>query len=205
MLEPNPDKYEIINSKIKEIKAYSDSNIIYYPLAVGSQTGRSKLHCFSGRSSGLASILKPNTSRIRDNYGRDSLELSSHGGGVDKPYFEHLIYISTLNKIVRRHREFKHADLLVIDTQGYELEVLYGFKTYIKNVKSIDLEVTIDKELSFYENNPSEKECSDFLENYGFNCDITVASFWGHAGHGRLLYRNRKWQDPKFKVRLKFN
>ena len=84
--------------------------------------------------------------------------------------------------------EFSCPDLLVVDTQGFELEVLKGFQRYLK-VKSIDLEVTRNKKFEYYENNPSESECTSFLEGFGFQPDFSVSS-WGKAQHGRLLYRN---------------
>ena len=191
LLEPNPDKYDIINSRIKEVERISNSNIVFYPIAAGSKSGRSTLTSFSGRSSGLASILKPKFDHIQATFGRDPLELASNGGGVDKPSFEHTIYISTLSKIVQKNLIFQHVDLLVVDTQGFELEVLRGFSEYLKNIKSIDLEVTRNKEFCFYENNPSELECSSFLSEYGFVPDFSISSFWGDAQHGRLLYRNQ--------------
>lgn len=191
LLEPNPDKYSIITSRIKEVEKMSDSNIIFYPLAAGSKNGKSTLTSFSGRSSGLASILKPKFDHIQATFGRDPLELACNGGGVDTPSFEYTIYISTLNKIISKHLDFKYIDLIVIDTQGFELEVLKGFSNYLKNTKSIDLEVTRNNEAGFYENNPSESECSSFLKNYGFEPDFSISSFWGDAQHGRLLYRNK--------------
>lgn len=190
LMEPNPDKYLIINSRVKEMRQRSDANILFYPLAAGSKIGKSILTSFCGRSSGLASILKPKFDRIQATFGQDPLELSQNGGGVDKPSFEHIIYLSTLSKIVDKHMEFSRPDLLVIDTQGFELEVLRGFKKYLRNVKSIDLEVTRNKEYEYYENSPSESDCTAFLEEYEFRPDFSISSFWGDAQHGRLLYRN---------------
>ena len=194
LMEPNPDKYSIITSKIKDVQEVSESNIIFYPLAAGSTNGQSTLTSFSGRSSGLASLLKPKFDHIQATFGRDPLELACNGGGVDAPSFEHTIYISTLNKIIAKHVDFEYIDLIVIDTQGFELEVLKGFSKYLKNTKSIDLEVTKNKEVGFYENNPSESECSSFLKKYGFEPDYSISSFWGEAQHGRLLYRNKTIQ-----------
>ena len=191
LLEPNPDKFKIIASRIKEVQQISESTITFYPLAAGSNTGRSTLTSFSGRSSGLASILKPKLDYIKSTFGRDPAELARNVGGVDRPSFEHIIYISTLNKLVQRIKVFQHVDLLVVDTQGFELEVLKGFSNFLANVKSIDLEVTRNKEFVFYEKNPSEEECSVFLNEFGFNPDFSISSFWGDAQHGRLLYRNR--------------
>lgn len=192
LLEPNPDKYNIITSRIKEVEKISDSTILFYPIAAGFKSGKSTLTSFSGRSSGLASILKPKINHIKATFGRDPLELACNGGGVDKPSFEHTIYISTLSKVVQRHPHFQFVDLLVVDTQGFELEVLKGFSKYLKDIKSIDLEVTRNKEMGFYEHNPSESECSAFLLDYGFAPDFAISSFWGEAQHGRLLYRNKQ-------------
>lgn len=192
LMEPNPDKYSIINSKIQKVSAKTDSNIVFYPLAAGSKTGKDTLTSFHGRSSGLASILKPKVSLIRETFGRDSLELSCNGGGVDQPTFQHTIYISSLGKVVEKHQEFQSADLLVVDTQGYELEVLKGFKKFLRYIKSIDLEVTVKAEIAFYEKNPSESECRKFLNNYGFVPDPDNYHLWGLALHGKMLYRNNQ-------------
>ena len=100
--------------------------------------------------------------------------------------------MSSLEKVVEKHQEFQSADLLVVDTQGYELEVLKGFKKFLRYIKSIDLEVTVKAEIAFYEKNPSESECRKFLNNYGFVPDPDNYHLWGLALHGKMLYRNNQ-------------
>ena len=107
----------------------------YLPLAVGSETSSQILNCYEGRSSGLNSIKKPKQEQILSSFGRDSLELSKFGGGVDKPVTKMQIYQTTLDKIIERMPKYKNTELIVIDTQGYELEVLKGASETIKNHK----------------------------------------------------------------------
>ena len=47
--------------------------------------------------------------------------------------------MSSLGKVVEKHQEFQSADLLVVDTQGYELEVLKGFKNSLDISKALTL------------------------------------------------------------------
>lgn len=192
LIEPQPEKYSLIKQRIQEVRAISNSNIFYYPIAVGANTGKAVLTSFSGNSSGWASILKPKVDLLKTQLARNPSEFEIGGGGIDKPVIENTVHMSSLCKLAEKHTVFQRADLLVIDTQGYELEVLKGFTKYLRNIRSIDLEVTRNKDLGFYENTPSELECSSLLDKYHFSPDFSISSFWGKAQHGRLLYRNQK-------------
>jgi len=190
LFEPNPDKFKIIRTAIDYIQSNYMVNIIFYPLGLASEKGRHTLTSFEGRSSGLASLLKPKLEIIRSVFGMDSMELSVHGGGVDKSPLYYEVFTTTLNAAIKRNPDFIATDLMVVDTQGYELEVLKGATNLLPNVRSIDLEVTINSLSGFYEKNPSEQTCTEFLSTYGYEPDFNTSSFWGKAQHGRLLYRN---------------
>ena len=190
LFEPNPDKFDIIRTAIDYINGNYKVNIIFYPLGLGSGNGKHTLTSFQGRSSGWASLLKPKIKELRSALRQDSREHTAHGGGVDSSPIFYEVFTTTLNAAINRNPEFKDTDLMVVDTQGYELEVLRGSTNVLPRVKSIDLEVTINSASGFYENNPSEKACTKFLNTYGYEPDISVSSFWGQAKHGRLLYRN---------------
>ena len=161
----------------------------YLPLAVGSETSSQILNCYEGRSSGLNSIKKPKQEQILSSFGRDSLELSKFGGGVDKPVTKMQIYQTTLDKIIERMPKYKNTELIVIDTQGYELEVLKGASELLKTISLMELEVTRKVEVGYYENCPSQSDCIDYLTNFGLFPDHNHSHLWGPAGHGRMLFR----------------
>ena len=197
LFEPNPDKYEVIKSAINYIQKIYPVNIVFYSLGLGSCRATRKLTSFEGKSSGLASLLEPKMDQIQSHFSLDRTELGKYGGGIDRPTLVHNVYTTTLDATIKRHPEFIDSELLVVDTQGSELEVLKGSQHLLAlgKLKSIDLEVTINSDgiSAFYEKNPTVMECNSYLAPYGYEPDPNVSSFWGKNREGKLWAGNL-WQ-----------
>ena len=80
------------------------------------------------------------------------------------------------------------GNFLVIDVQGYELEVLKGFEDKIKNIDFIFSEISIVK---FYENNTLVSELDKFLRKKNFLRIKT--SFISNVPMGDAFYINKRY------------
>ena len=69
----------------------------------------------------------------------------------------------TLDNFVKK-KKIPRIDILKIDTEGYELEVLYGAKKILKKTEIIQIEV-LDHKKKF---DKKLKDVLKFLNSYGF-------------------------------------
>jgi hypothetical protein len=71
-------------------------------------------------------------------------------------------------------------NMIVIDVQGYELEVFKGSSNFLKKIDYIFSEINRDE---VYENCVRVEELSDFLSSYGFELSEHnwVGGSWGEA------------------------
>jgi len=71
-------------------------------------------------------------------------------------------------------------NMIVIDVQGYELEVFKGSSNFLKKIDYIFSEINRDE---VYENCAKVEELSDFLSSYGFELSEHnwVGGSWGEA------------------------
>jgi FkbM family methyltransferase len=75
--------------------------------------------------------------------------------------------------------KINEIDLLKIDVEGYELQVLSGFESMLKNVKMIYAEVGFDKNDKYKTYLP---ELLEFCDNHGFIMSGFYESFrWGNG------------------------
>jgi FkbM family methyltransferase len=74
----------------------------------------------------------------------------------------------------------KKYNMIVIDVQGYELEVFKGSSNFLKKIDYIFSEINRDE---VYENCVRVEELSDFLSSYGFELSEHnwVGGSWGEA------------------------
>lgn len=77
---------------------------------------------------------------------------------------EELITLSLLDDIVK-DTHFEQADLIKIDTQGYELEILKGGRNVFKSAQCVLLEVSL---LGIYKEAPLVAEVIDYMKQNGF-------------------------------------
>jgi FkbM family methyltransferase len=87
--------------------------------------------------------------------------------------------------------DYKDYNMIVVDVQGYELEVLKGASKTLHNIDYIYCEVNRDE---VYEDNARVEEIDDFLSTYGFKRVETqwyYTEVWGDA-----LYMKEKKSSP---------
>jgi FkbM family methyltransferase len=92
-----------------------------------------------------------------------------------------IIKVNTGHNFCVQHK-IEYIDLLKIDVEGYELEVLKGFESIIKNVKMIYAEVGFDK------NDPYKTYISDLLAFSSANGFI-VSNFYDPSRWGKSKLR----------------
>ena len=126
------------------------------------------------------------------------LHLASNGGessSVLKP-LNHITYypditfdnltkipIRTFESLIDEYKiDISNFNVLISDTQGYDLEAIKGFKHHIKNIELIIAEY-INSDL--YENNASLKDMEDYLFPLGFEL---LNTFDENLGAGNAVF-----------------
>ncbi len=151
-------------SKLLENVEGLDANIKTHQVALGNKNGLISIYV-STNNKASSSILKP----------KEHLEL-------------HPDVLFTEEEEVLMHKmddyNYKKNNLLVIDVQGYELEVLKGSKNTLNYIDYIYCEVNRGE---MYENNTMVDDLDKFLSDYNF---LRVETEWwaGNGIWGDALY-----------------
>lgn len=161
-IEANPEKYQIIESKITKYK-----NMILGKFAAGSNEKKSFLNIANnGQSSSL-------------------LELGTHQYSYPKIFYKNSVIVPVKpldewmsKKIITRD----DYNFLNIDIQGYELEALKGMQNQLKFVDYVYLEVNFRE---VYLNCSQLKEIDIFLDQYQFK---RVGIYRTNKGWGDALF-----------------
>ncbi len=164
IFEPIKYNLEILEAVVK---SYKEKNklIIIHPVALGSKQQKIKIHVADnwGASS---SILKP---KKHLEYYKDITFKNSEE-----------INMSTLDVMI----DVKdNANFLMMDVQGYELEVLKGGDKTLRKIDYIYSEITREE---LYEGNVMVNELDEFLFAYNFLRIYT--EWWGDGYDGNALY-----------------
>lgn len=161
--EPLPDVYKILKENlINKPKTY------IYNIALGSQKQQKKMYVSSneGQSS---SILKPKTHQV--NFPDIVFDLKN-------PVRVLIEELDNLN--------ITGVNMIVLDTQGYELEVLRGASTTLNRIEHLFTEFQTSE---LYEGSESYLEKIDeFLEPYNLKREQTwfVGGDWGDAYYRKV-------------------
>ncbi len=127
--EPSPKNYKNLVEKTKNI-----TNLEIFNIAIGKESGmiEFKQH-FESQSSTITEInLKSNYYKRKNRY----LDFF----GIRQNKFTRLeVKIDRLDNILE-HKNLERIDILKIDTEGYDLNVIYGLGELIKKVKYIYFE-----------------------------------------------------------------
>ena len=160
--EPLPDVYEKLCNNLKD-----KPGAFLYNIALGEDEKKVEINVDSGNDGQSSSILKP----------KDHLK-----------QFPHIDFLES-NKIlieVRRLDDIgiKNCNMLVMDTQGYELKVLEGA---VKTFENIDYIFTEFNTIEMYEGCPKIEEIDDFLRPFGFHRRETwyTPGNWGDAFYSK--------------------
>jgi len=123
-------------------------NNIFYNFALGSEKTWKKMWRDLQNNGQSSSFLKPSR----------HLEI-----------FPHITFSETPDEIEIYRLDdlcIRDSNVLVMDTQGYELEILKGASETLPFIDHIFCEVNIN---NVYENCPDLQSINSFLENYGFH------------------------------------
>ena len=173
VFEPVSAHYEIME---QNLSIWKDKNIKMFDIALGSEKKQETInlsdfigenaHLYKGQSS---SILKP----------KKHLEQYEHITFGETEQIE----VHVLDQFAKENNiNPLDYDLMNIDVQGYELEVLKGSDSFLKEMRFVYCEVNRDE---VYENCPMVEDIDNFLEKYGFS---RAATDWAGETWGDALY-----------------
>lgn len=136
LVEPIENSFKILQNKIKNYK-----NFKAYNCALGSKEANAIINIADGLDEGSSSLLTPRKSNISFSSTQD-------------------VKIRTFKSL-----NLKNVDAAVIDTQGYELEVLKGFGAEISNLNFGIVEFS---NYEGYINQPTYNKLYKFMLGKGF-------------------------------------
>jgi FkbM family methyltransferase len=158
-IEPCAGPFKILQGRVG-----NDERIVLFQCACGEQDGAGEIFVETANEGQSNSLLRP----------KKHLDYYPH---IQFPATEFV----TIRRLDNLPFERSHYNLLMMDTQGYELLVLKGATKTLDSIDYIYTEVN-DQEL--YEGNAMVSELSDFLANFQL-----VESHWvSHQGWGDAIY-----------------
>lgn len=156
--------FEPVPSSFAVLKAKLEGKAILVNKAVGAESKRIEMFIATNQSMS-SSILQP------------KLHLKKH----PEITFDSKIQVDMV-KLDDMNIDKNCYNMLVVDVQGYELEVFKGAKTLLKNIDCIVTEVNTEE---LYTNNPLVEDIDVFLGQYGF---LRIETKWMPTGWGDALY-----------------
>lgn len=140
-------------------KLLKDSRCFLYNFALGSVAEKRKIWVEETGEGEASSLLAP----------KKVLEIYPTLKFTDGPD----VYVRTLDSF-----KITDSDVLVLDVQGFELEVLRGSVETLPRIKHIFSEVNLSE---LYENCPDLSQLSEFLSHFGFQLreSFWTAGSWG--------------------------
>tara|TARA_B100001559_G_C16418550_1_gene583951 strand:- start:120 stop:878 length:759 start_codon:yes stop_codon:yes gene_type:complete len=177
LFEPNQNAVEVLKNKTKNL-----SNIKIFPFALGNVNSLSEMYYSSGNDGQSSSLLEPQL----------------HKKVQPKIDFKKKIAID-----VKRFNDLKlnGIDFLIMDVQGFELEVLKGFGKKLNQVQFIFTEINRD---ALYKDNVLVKDLDHFLKTKGF---IRTWTSWRTAdmpwGDAFYLRNNRLGKFKGYYILIK--
>lgn len=160
--EPLKDCYDIARDNLKRITK-SRPHSTYFVLrniGCGDTCGQSQMYTFDGFSSGLSSIKEPLLHSLESHFGSDPRhDLSTLSRSM--------VFIDTLdNQLATIGGKI---DFLVIDTQGYELEVLRGASQTLKRTSLLEIEITrLSGSHAIYKDSDNYNDIMQILSDQNF-------------------------------------
>lgn len=156
--EPIPSVYKELSNNLN-----NKINTFYYNVALGEKNGVNKMYLDNGNGLQSSSLLKPK--ELENIYPHIKF---SEDNTIN-------ITLSTLD-----FYDIKSCNVLVLDTQGYELNALKGSINTLKNIDYIFAEYNV---VEMYDGCPSIEQIDEFLLPFGFYRQETwhVDGLWGDA------------------------
>jgi FkbM family methyltransferase len=175
MVEPQPDIFAVLQSNLND-----DRNTLLFNLALGAENRTITINSDSTNKGASASVLKP------------KLHLEQYPG---------IIFDRTIDAEQRKlddlHFYRPNYNLIVIDVQGYELEVLKGSAATLEKIDYIISEVNRQE---LYENCCLVEDLDNYLSSFAFT---RVETEWSGTSWGDALYikNHLAGQAPKNEFR----
>ena len=163
LFEPLTSNFSVLNDIVKN----TEGNIIAHQVALGNDNRKVTMNISSNEAQS-SSILTP------------KVHLTAH---------PEVTFSGTEEVEMRKLDDYDYQDynMIVVDVQGYELEVLKGASQTLSNIDYIYCEVNCDE---VYEDNARVEEIDEFLSSYGFK---RVETQWYYTGvWGDSLYIKNK-------------
>ena len=163
LFEPLTSNFSVLNDIVKNTKG----NIVAHQVALGNDNRRVTMNISSNEAQS-SSILTP------------KVHLTAH---------PEVTFSGTEEVEMKKLDDYNYQDynMIVVDVQGYELEVLKGASNTLNNIDYIYCEVNCDE---VYEDNARVEEIDEFLSSYGFK---RVETQWYYTGvWGDALYIKNK-------------
>ncbi|KER09760.1 MAG: hypothetical protein HY22_09225 [[Candidatus Thermochlorobacteriaceae] bacterium GBChlB] len=154
--------FEPDETECKRLNTISEENVRYLPFALGEKDESAMLHLLVGEAS--SSIYKPNYDLMN----------RTHKAG----YFEIAKSIPLQTRsldAVMAEEKIDDIDYLKIDTEGYEIKILNGATTVLKNVFAVELEVWFNR---MFEGAPLFRDVDAYMEEKGFVLFDVARSNW---------------------------
>lgn len=144
--DPDAQECTLLNER------YSSEFVTAVPLGLSSTTGKRVLYLT--KEPACSSLIKP------DEY----LTTNYPALGCALEVGQNIVETTTLNEWARSEGVFQ-IDHLKIDTQGSELEILYGGSDLLRTIRSIEVEVEFNP---IYEGQPVFSDIDKYLRSEGF-------------------------------------
>tara|TARA_B000000565_G_C23748097_1_gene363618 strand:- start:33 stop:770 length:738 start_codon:yes stop_codon:yes gene_type:complete len=166
LFEPQKQFY---NELLKKFN--SDKSIKIHNFAIGSKKQLSKIYISS--NDGASSSLLPPKEHLN--------------------FYPDIVFSNEEIVKVEKLSNFKisNFDLMVVDTQGYELDVLKGSGDFLEKFNYLILEINL-REL--YQDNPTVTDLDEYLSKYGFlrvKTTIHSKKYFGDALYAKASKYNR--------------
>ncbi|RKS45136.1 FkbM family methyltransferase [Gillisia mitskevichiae] len=195
IFEPLPNNQKII---IENIQKYCADRIELVAKAVSDFNGVTDLYVSSGQPEG--------TEQFDWDFGNKSSSLLKPMADNNPKWllFKEKIQVETTTlETFLTSKSVNEIDFVHMDVQGAELQVLCGAMNFLKNFKSIWLEVT---DLALYKEQPIRNEIESFMKANGF--DLVKTQMTGPFGD--QFYLNKRFFNDffifrKFRLCEKFN
>ncbi len=151
--EPLSEAYERMMVKFGNSLDFMSGQVGAYNIGLGNFNGFMTINVASGDGQS-STLLRPTKKYLKQFPDQEPI-------GTER------VKIKRFSDFVKSHSEFNifDYDCLVIDVEGYELEVLRGMEGLISRFKYLSIECSGS---SVYQGGPSAQEVIDYLAEYGF-------------------------------------
>lgn len=167
LFEPLDSAFEILKDKYGNLQ-----NVKLYNFGLGNKNQEININVTQSNFGSSSSVLKP----------------TGH-----KKYFPEINFETVESIKIKKYTDVPdiYANFLLIDVQGYELEVIKGFEDKLKNFKFIITEIS-RKEI--YENGVLIYDLDKYLNSEGF---LRIKTSWvSNKPTGDAVYINKKDLNP---------